>query len=562
MESLRNKSPMNMMKTIKKASPAPPRGGGTSIKKSPATIKAVTRFLDSASTVVWEGVKEGANLTNVVATKMSQTVVKNDAQRDHYNRGSDGGMTRTHSSPITTHRNNSKSTSADGGGGGGVKERIKIFNSTTTATPPKKNSRSHTSSMSDNNNSPYQRRMGGGVSGEQRRREYEASIPLPTPIPLPVRCSTGMATNSHSSPYVRDERGGGGGSDGNGNKRRDNRRSPTAVSASTTTTTTMNNGRYNNRRHDHYEKENDTNSTTATTTSNSKRMYHAGLDNFVSVLKSSSPKKLRKQNEVNKAKEEEGEGRSTHHCQPKDCHNNDKRVSKNKNGWRHDDDDDHGTDEKQLSSGANNYENHADNDTAKARQDQCINIRVMKKNKCDNGISPIKPWQDDAYLAISSDANDSHSVTMEGNNDNNYDSSSSSKMKKKKQRMGVNNNYTSSIPYTSDMRYQHHSLIQIPLQRHIMAVHESACSNATCTVMKEPFPLVLLSSSRQVGEEDDDHLDVLGAIAGHGSINNSVIGNNDNRIKKDGNNDNDKKIALDLLTSAAFLFKTSRRKIL
>jgi hypothetical protein len=74
-----------------------------------------------------------------------------------------------------------------------------------------------------------------------------------------------------------------------------------------------------------------------------------------------------------------------------------------------------------------------------------------------------------------------------------------------------------------------------------MAVHESACSNATCTVMKEPFPLVLLSSSRQVGEEDDYHLDVLGAIAGHGSINNIVIGNNDDRIKKDGNNDNDKK---------------------
>ena len=554
-----------MMKTIKKASPAP-RGGGTSGKKSPATIKAVTRFLDSASTVVWEGVKEGANLTNVVAAKMSQTVVKNN-----------DGMTRTHSSPrITTHGNNSKSASADGasadggggggGGGGGVKERIKIFNSTTTATPPKKNnSRSHTSSMNDNNSSPYQRRMGGGVSGEQRRREYEASIPLPTPIPLPVvGCGTGMAANSsHSSPYVRDERGGGG-SDGNGNKHRDNRRSPTAVSASTTTTTTTtNNGRYNNRQHDRYEKENETNSATATatTTSNSKRTYHAGMDNFVSVLKSSSPKKLRKQNEAKKVKEEEG--RSTHHCQPKDCHNNEKRVSKNKNGWcNDDDDDDHGTDEKQLSSGVNNYDNHADNDTAKARQDQCNNRRVMKKKKCDNGISPIKRWQDDDYLAISSDANDSHSVTMEGNNDNNYDSSSSSKMKKEKQRMGVNNNYTSSIPYTSDMRYQHHSLIQIPLQRHIMAVHESACSNATCTVMKEPFPLVLLSSSRQVGEENDDHLDVLGAIAGHGSINNSVIGNNDDRIKKDGNNDNDKKIALDLLTSAAFLFKTSRRNIL
>jgi hypothetical protein len=478
-------------------------------------MKAVTRFLDSASTVVWEGVKEGANLSNAVATKMAQTVV-NDVQRDHYHRGSCGGdddggsgekNRRTYHSPIT-HRN---SKNNKGSVGGGVKERIKIFNSTTSPTKNNNYSSSHTA-CSSNDNSPYQRRMGGGISGEQRRRDYEASIPLPMPIPLPIISSSTSTT--HLREHGVDDR----------NNRRTHATASTAASTAATTT-----GRHNNRQHDHYEKENETNNATTAAAANSKRMYHTGMENFVSVLKSSSPKKLRKQqkNELKKV-EKEGES-SRNHCQPK-------KEPKD-------------TDERESISHANNHNNHADNDATKVRQDQS-----NKKKRCEgDGISP-KRWQDDAYLVTSSSASyDSLPMTsMEGVND---DNSSSSKMKTKKQRRGVNN-------YAM---YQQHSLIQSPLQRHILAVHESACSNATCTVMKEPFQLQLVpSSSTSTGEEtrmggggggSDDHLDMLGAVAGH-SMN----------YKKEGNNNNDRddinNIALDLLSSAAFLFKTSRRNIL
>lgn len=544
-----------MMKATTKTSPA--AHAGRSSKKSPATIKAVTRFLDSASTAVWEGVKEGASLSNVVATKiMSQTGVNDVLQREHYNRSSGGGggdenrsddgdgdgATRTHSSPRTTHRN---------GGGGAVKERIKIFN--TTLSPPKSNS--HTSHTSHNNNSPYQRGVGGGISGEQRRREYEASIPLPMPIPLPIRNSitaTATANNSHSSLYVR--RG-----DGNGNnKHRDNQRTPTAATVSTTT------GRHHHyRQHDHYDKENDTNTTAAAaaaaaaTSNNSKRIYHAGMDNFVSVLKSSSPKKLRKQQNESKKMVKE-EGRCMNHYHPK----HPKKEEK-----------DHRNDERESNSDIGcNLDNHVDNDTSKAGEDQSNSRYVITQKQCNDGIS-LKRWQDDAYLATTTSSTASSDLlpmtTREGVNDNNS-SSNKMKKKKKKQRMGINN-YIFSSPL---IMYQHHSLIQSPLQRHIMAVHESACSNATCTVMKKPFQLHLVPSSSS-GEEmlaaatartrqgggggEDDHLDMLGAVAGH-SVKYKKNGNtNDPHKNIEGNVNN---TAIDLLTSAAFLFKTSRRNIL
>jgi hypothetical protein len=266
-------------------------------------------------------------------------------------------------------------------------------------------------------------------------------------------------------------------------------------------------------------------------------MYHAGMENFVSVLKSSSPKKLRKQQ--NELKKVEKEGESRNQCQPK-------KEPKD-------------TDERESNSNSNNHINHAENYNAKAKDDQSNNRRVTKKKKCGgDGISP-KRWQDDAYLATSSDS--IPLTSLEGVNDNN---NSSSKMKKKKQRRGVNN-------YAM---YQQHSLIQSPLQRHIQAVHESACSNATCTVMKEPFQLQLVPSSssgeetlatataktRQVGGGGSDHhLDMLGAVAGH-SMNYKKDGNNNDRDTNVGGDINN--VALDLLTSAAFLFKTSRRNIL
>jgi hypothetical protein len=382
--------------------------------------------------------------------------------------------------------------------------------------------------------------MGGGISGEQRRREYEASIPLPMPIPLPIIIRNSNTT--HLREHDVDDR--------------NNRRTPATASSAATIT-----GRQNNRKHDHYEKENETNTTTTTTaaTANSKRMYHAGMENFVSVLKSSSPKKLRKQQ--NELKKVEKEGESRNQCQPKkEPKDTDERESNsNSNNHNNPKKETKDTDERESSSNSNNHINHAENYNAKAKDDQSNNRRVMKKKKCGgDGISP-KSWQDDAYLATLSDS--LPLTSMEGVNDNN---NSSSKMKKKKQQRGVNN-------YAM---YQQHSLIQSPLQRHIQAVHESACSNATCTAMKEPFQLQLVPSSssgeetlatataktRQVGGGGSDHhLDMLGAVAGH-SMNYKKDGNNNDRDTNVGGDINN--VALDLLTSAAFLFKTSRRNIL
>ena len=48
---------------------------------------------------------------------------------------------------------------------------------------------------------------------------------------------------------------------------------------------------------------------------------------------------------------------------------------------------------------------------------------------------------------------------------------------------------------------------------------------------------------------------LLGAVAGHSSVDNRVIGN-----KKDKINNNDNNRVLDLLTSAAFIFKNIKEE--
>ena len=370
--------------------------------------------------------------------------------------------------------------------------------------------------------------------------------------------------------------------DDDGNNKHSRKKTPAATASDT--------GR-SNCLHDLYEKESETSNTAVATTrttrtSHSKRLYHAGVDNFVAEFKLSSPtaarKKLRKQDELKR----EEEGRSTtNHCHPKYDSNdsNDEREPNNNDGCN---DDDHRTDDKNemLSSSVNNRENRANDDNTKTGMHQC-DRRAVKK-KCGNGISP-KRWQDDAYLATTSELTDPL-LTMEGDNSNN-----SSSMMMKEQRML--NYYTSSSTFTTtatnmyfktrDTMHYRHSLIQSPLHKHIMAVHESACSNATCTVTKEPFQLLLLPSSS--GQEtlattawtrrggggggggEDDRVDVLGAVAGHRVDNNRVIGNSNDGWEKDGNNEHVKIVggssdnkAMDLLTSAAFLFKTSRRNII
>lgn len=129
---------------------------------------------------------------------------------------------------------------------------------------------------------------------------------------------------------------------------------------------------------------------------------------------------------------------------------------------------------------------------------------------------------------------------------------------------------------------QSHTLIQSPLRKHMKVVHDSACSGATCTI-KQPFPLLLpneLNSAQKKqlelnelgGEAAVDgrspYLDTLGNVCGTpGMVQRSKSDptadnkTGDSRDNGEGREEG-KEAALDLLSSAAFLFKTSRRKLI
>lgn len=147
-----------------------------------------------------------------------------------------------------------------------------------------------------------------------------------------------------------------------------------------------------------------------------------------------------------------------------------------------------------------------------------------------------------------------------------------------------------------------HPLIQSPLRKHIKSVHESACTNATCTMMKDPFPLNLAPSlgstsalaavagwntedgmgSSSSGGGFGSHLDTLGSImtgngllnGGTGLMSGTAARNSSNHGTGRGgycdmntngaemtNNNGGAEQAFDLLTSANFLFKHSRRNL-
>ena len=119
-----------------------------------------------------------------------------------------------------------------------------------------------------------------------------------------------------------------------------------------------------------------------------------------------------------------------------------------------------------------------------------------------------------------------------------------------------------------------HVLIQSPLRKHIKAVHDSACSNATCTATKDPFPLRLPHSSTSTGKPHGgvcpigggNHLAFLGAasgISGAGtalstSLRDGGGSGGDGKEPRRGDDDDE---TTDLLSSAAFLFKHSRRNL-
>ena len=113
-----------------------------------------------------------------------------------------------------------------------------------------------------------------------------------------------------------------------------------------------------------------------------------------------------------------------------------------------------------------------------------------------------------------------------------------------------------------------HSLIQSPLRKHIKVVHESASNGTTCAIAKQPFPLMLPeqlppSSQQQEKKENsgDCHLDLLGAVSGNTPLKCSSRVDCQREDRNVEMIDRKQEDALDLLSSAAFLFKTSRRNL-
>jgi len=133
-----------------------------------------------------------------------------------------------------------------------------------------------------------------------------------------------------------------------------------------------------------------------------------------------------------------------------------------------------------------------------------------------------------------------------------------------------------------------HPLIASPLRKHMRGVHDSASSNATCTLLKDPFPLLPPKCDRPLaavahwerGERNGagsgsslngggmGHLGTLGSVTGtlkasdvhsvsrgEGGATGSASGGSGVTMK------NGEEDALDLLTSAAFMFNHSRRNL-
>ncbi len=124
-----------------------------------------------------------------------------------------------------------------------------------------------------------------------------------------------------------------------------------------------------------------------------------------------------------------------------------------------------------------------------------------------------------------------------------------------------------------------HPLIDSPLRKHMKLVHESAESNCTVTMKKAPFPLLppeqtraILEARKKEQEEkegDCQHLDMLGNVTGTTSTQFGVDAKfgykkrRGKRTKVGGGSSSvdEEEEAVDLLTSAAFMFKTSRRNL-
>jgi hypothetical protein len=102
-----------------------------------------------------------------------------------------------------------------------------------------------------------------------------------------------------------------------------------------------------------------------------------------------------------------------------------------------------------------------------------------------------------------------------------------------------------------------HPLISTPLRNHVRVVHEASETNSFISVRKDPFPLFLpedqITTDRQGG-----HLGDLGVLTGN--VQNQDIKTDVDESSSAGEKRKNEE-AIDLLHSAAFLFKTSRRRL-
>lgn len=206
--------------------------------------------------------------------------------------------------------------------------------------------------------------------------------------------------------------------------------------------------------------------------------------------------------------------------------------------------------------------------------EKLMKMNVRLEHKCDKltrDNAHLKEEVEEAIMSSGSSrstANSAHHDNHSNNPDNNDDDT-----------IKCYRRYSQTNKRDPD----EHPLIASPLRKHMKLVHASAESNCTVTLKKAPFPLLPPEQSRAIiearkkeneGEEDYQHLDTLGNVTCTSSDRLEVdakfaLAYKKRRGKraKDGKGEegcsssSEEEEAVDLLTSAAFMFKTSRRNL-
>lgn len=104
-----------------------------------------------------------------------------------------------------------------------------------------------------------------------------------------------------------------------------------------------------------------------------------------------------------------------------------------------------------------------------------------------------------------------------------------------------------------------HPLIATPLRNHVLAVQEASETNSYISVNKVPFALFPPEHLPRNEQGNNDHLDNLGVLTGNVQLKTDDAPEYDEQ--SNAGEKRKKEEAIDLLNSAAFLFKTSRRRL-